>query len=334
MDNVKLVDIIKDAVSDYSQRPEEQTDSDWLRDYLGRKLPDRSVDTIHSISGEIIQTLDLMEEKKAAMENAIEEGKTAENWLAADVMSQPEDNGFNVRKAAEFFNGISKANADIIDEYEYQEMEAEDFEEPPNDYRSRDTLRGVAAEAGKAGLREFTSEVFLRASEVGIENTLADSDFMADVISKGAQTGLKTAVSAGLAIAEETGIIPPTTFGILAATAHKAVESASVIRDLVKGNIGLTDALVNIKNTAVSTFSGLWAEHKEKAKEEIISMAGVVFGPVCAATMGAVNGLMTAKEEEPILVSMIKGAAKATVNLLTMEIHIPFFSKVKEFLFG
>lgn len=48
----KLTEILRDAVSDYSAHAGEKSPVEWLQGYLGEKLPDKSLDKIHSISSE------------------------------------------------------------------------------------------------------------------------------------------------------------------------------------------------------------------------------------------------------------------------------------------
>ena len=100
---MQLSVILKDAICDFTANASNQRLSDWLQDYLGRKLSGKSVDTIHAISGEILETLDLMEEKKAAMNAAKAAGQSAEQWLVTDIMQEEGSNGEKARKAAKIF---------------------------------------------------------------------------------------------------------------------------------------------------------------------------------------------------------------------------------------
>lgn len=71
----------------------------------------------------------------------------------------------------------------------------------------------------------------------------------------------KVAVSAGLTtVAEESGVLPPSTFAGTTTTAHKTVESLATFGDVVRGRKTLTEAIVEVKNTAVSTFSAMYVE--------------------------------------------------------------------------
>jgi len=43
--NSKLTEILRDAVSDYTSNSKEKTPAEWLQGYLGKKLPEKSIDT-------------------------------------------------------------------------------------------------------------------------------------------------------------------------------------------------------------------------------------------------------------------------------------------------
>lgn len=331
---LNLTSILHDALADYTDHADSCTPSEWLQGYLGEKLPSQSVDVIHAISSGIIETIDLMEEKKAALDTAVENGKSAENWIANDITQESGNNGEKARMVAAFFNGIVKAEKSLDETIEAEEIDiAEDASEWQdsnwNDYKLKDSLKSMAVEAGKAGLKEVASDVFIKASEEGVAAALTDGEFMTDVLVGGASSGLKVAVSAGLAIAQSSGFIPTTTIQVIAVTAHKTVESMKSFAEVIKGKATVTEALVNIKNTAISTFAGMWKMHKNQLLEEATDMVGTVFGAPGAIIAGAASGLIVDSKEESRLKTVLKEAGKAALRFLTKEIHIPLFSKNK-----
>ena len=330
----KLTSILGEAIDDYNSHAGSCTSAEWLQGYLGEKLPSQSVDAIHAISSGIIETIDLMEEKKAALDAAVENGKSAENWLANDIMQENGNNGEKARMAAEFFNGIVKAEKSLDETIEAEsvviEEDSSEWQDSNwNDYKLKDTLKGMAVEAGKAGLKEVASDVFVKSSEEGIAAALTDGEFMADTLVGGATTGVKVALSAGLAIAQSTGIIPATTTQVIAVTAHKTVESMKVFAEVIKGKATVTEALVKVKNTAISTFSGMWKMHKNQMLEEAADMVGMVFGAPGAIVAGAATGMIVESKDQNRLVTVLKEAGRAALRFLTKEIHIPLFSKNK-----
>ena len=339
-----VTEIIFDALADYCAKAGTQTPAEWLQGYLGAKLPSQSVETIRKISGEILETLDIMEKKKAAMEEAAKAGKSAETWFAADVMAEAGSSAEKARRAAAFFNGLTKAEksldgsaeAEVID---ISEEAAEWRDENWNDFKLKDTLKGLAVEAGRTGLKEIASDVLLKASQEGM-TALADSGFIKNTIAKASASGLKTAVSsglkaavsAGLTIAESSGLLPAASVKVLAATAFKTVESMTAFADVIRGQATVTEALVKVKNTAVATVSGMWAQHKNQLLTEIVDVSGKVFGPQGALIAGAVSGLLKDTNGESRLVSVLKEAGKAVMRLFTKKISNPF-AKNKVFQF-
>ena len=123
---INLVSILRDAISDYASHADELEPAEWLQGYLGEKLPDKSKETIHSISSELISTLDLMEEKKAAMKAAMESGESAENWFTKEAMKDDVCGAAEkARKAAEFFNGIKSAEKSYDSEKEVEVIDVD-----------------------------------------------------------------------------------------------------------------------------------------------------------------------------------------------------------------
>ena len=333
----RLTEILRDAISDYASFAEEKSPAEWLQGYLGEKLPDKSVDAIHAISSEILGTLDLMEQKKAALNEAIEIGESAESWFAKEAMKESSGNGETARAAAEFLNGITTAKNSYGNaiEGEIIDIDGEVWTDDEwNDYRLKDSLREVAVEAGKAGMREVASEAFLKASEEGIAAVFEDSDFVQRSLEKGAVTGLKVAVSAGLAVAEDSGVIPPSTFEVIATTAHRTVESLAVFGEVIRGRKTMTEAIIEVKNTAVSTFSAMWDRHGSGVLHDIKDSVIGVFGLKGAVVSGLVTGLVTPATEGSKLLHVVKETGKAVWGFLTKERHIPILSKLKKKLFS
>ncbi len=333
---IDLISFLRDAISDYASHADEQEPAEWLQGYLGEKLPDKSKETIHSISSELISTLDLMEEKKAAMKAAMESGESAENWFTKEAMKDDVCGAAEkARKAAEFFNGIKSAEKSYDSEKEVEVIDVDGevwTDEKWNDYRLKSTFKDVAVEAGRAGLREVASEAFLKASEEGIASVFEDSEFVQRSIEKGALAGIKTAVSAGLTIAEETGVIPPTSLEIIAATAHKTVETFVVFGEVIRGQRTMTEAIVEVKNIAVSTFSALWHKHGSKALHEIKEKVTDLFGIKGAVVSGVVTGLVTEPKNESKLVHVIKETGKAVGDFITR--HVPVLNTLKKAVFS
>lgn len=332
---LKFTEILRNAISDYASHADEQEPAEWLQGYLGEKFPDKSKETIHSISSELISTLDLMEEKKAAMKAAMEAGETAENWFTKEAMKDSGGAAEKARKAAEFFNGIKSAEQSYNCDKEVEVIDVDGevwTDEKWNDYRLKSTFKDVAVEAGRAGLREIASEAFLKASEEGISSVFEDSEFVQRSLEKGALAGVKTAVSAGLTIAEEAGVIPRTSLEIIASTAHKTVETFAVFGEVMRGQKTMTEAIIEVKDIAVSTFSALWHKHGSKAVHEIKEIITDMFGIKGAVISGVVTGIVTEPNNESKLIHVIKETGKAVGDFVTR--HVPVLKTLKKAVFS
>lgn len=79
------------------------SESDWLKGYLSDKMPDKTPEEIETISDSIITTIDVRAKKKNAMEKALENGQSVEEWFAKDMMSNGLSSGETAKRAAECY---------------------------------------------------------------------------------------------------------------------------------------------------------------------------------------------------------------------------------------
>ncbi len=242
-----ITNVIYEAITDFCAHAGTQSPEEWLQGYLGAKLPPQYVDTIHSISGGIINTLDILEEAKTAMEEAAETGKSAENWFASNVMAEYGGYGEKARKAAAFLNGITRAENSLDSSVKAEKIDISEEstkwqDNNWNEFNLQDTLKGLALEAGKTGLKEVASDFYLKAAQEGISATLADSDFIKNTITSGSVSGLKVAIAAGLKVAESRGLLPPTSIEVLTTIAFRTAESMVAFADVAKGKATMIEA--------------------------------------------------------------------------------------------
>lgn len=347
MANIELNALLCEAIGDFQQNPS-VLPANWLHGYLAKQITQKTAEQISVYSDEIIDTVDLMEKKQAEMNAAMERGISAENWMVREIMQDAPSTGAVARGSAMMVNELNSAQntgADVID------IDAGDWsDETWNEYKLKDTMKGVAREAGAAGLREIASDVFQKAAADGIDS-LADTGFLAETAINGAQTGLKYAVSAGLAIAEDRGVISELGSTAIGAIAHRTIESTSALADVARGKRTMSEALEHIKNTAVATITGIVQRNKERITNAVGTVAskvgtvigggfvGKVFGTVGAGIAGAVTGLLSPKKEGSKVKTVLHEAKNAVVSFLTQD--LPSFSTIKEkaknalkFLFG
>lgn len=333
-DNIRLSAIIRESISDYAANAEVKAPSDWLKDYLVRQLANKSDEMLQNVSNEVIGTINSLEKINTSMKEAMEQGKSAESWMVSELVNDSGNNGTKAKTLAKCINSFALANADlnklepqnIIDTNSNENIWLDDNW---NEYSLKDAAKQVAIECGNIGIEELGSEDFKGSIDIGIENTTDDLSVV-DVLLNGMQSGLKVAVSAGLIVAEEKGIIPPTAVKAIATIAHRTIESLSIIKKVVRGQVSVTDALIHIKDTAVSTFCGIWKQCKNSIKDEIVDSVKNVFGNLGTVVSGIVTGLTTPKTEGSKLKNVIVNVGKAAIGFLKKEINIPLFDKIKK----
>ncbi len=324
VDNKKLAEILGEALGSYKKRVLGQTASEWLKDYLKEKMPSKSEEEIGTFVGEIMGTLELLDEKKVLMEAALAEGQSAENWMTHEIAKLPESNGEKAKTAAEFLNSINEAQSSRGEtETTYRiDIAAENWDSKNwNDYKLKDTVKGVVIEAGNAGVREVASEDFRNAAQEGCDSDF-NTDSPLDSQEKEEGRGAKAAVSAGLFVASVIGFISPAKAKTIATVAHKAIECYFPIRDAVRGEITTTQAMAKVKNITISTFCGLW--DTEGTKDDAIYDAEIVFDRVGAAVTGIINGLLTPKKDKPRLVTVLQDVKRNAFNFVTKKVRLPF----------
>lgn len=79
----------------------------WLTTELKENLPEQSELEIKEISNEIIETIKINEEKKKALEKAIENGRSKESWFAANLKKSTSN--MTTAQTAEYLHGLDEA---------------------------------------------------------------------------------------------------------------------------------------------------------------------------------------------------------------------------------
>ena len=333
-DNVKLSEILKESISDYAANAELKSPSEWINDYLMRKLTNKSEEVIHSISQEVTDTIDSLKNINDSMKKSIEQGVSSENWLVNELANGNDDIGSIAKTMAESLNGLTYANADIhnldkVDIIDINSNESEWSGDNWNEYTLKDEARQLALACGNISFDEIGCKDYVDNVDFGMNDNIESSTVFDMLIDK-MQVGLKVAVSAGLIIAEEQGIIPPMAVKAVTAIAHKTIESLSVIKKVIKGEVSVTDALIHIKDTAVSTFCGVWKQCKNNIKNEIVDTVKNVFGKAGTIVSGIVTGLVTPAKEGAKLKNVITNVGRAAIGFVKEKIHTVFTNRIKE----
>ncbi len=292
-----IAELLFDAFNDFSAKSEKQTPAEWLQGYLGAKLPSKTDDAIRNISGDILDTLDVMEKKKAAMEDAIEAGETVKDWFASNIMAESGVNGAKARLAAAFINGMACAAKSLDENVEIDAINISDNPEHWQDDKWEDDklkggLHDLAYKAGIHGTHTFISDVFMKASQESTAAALIDKGIKTYDVANGSASGLKTAIAAGLTIATANDLIPATSVKVLAATAFMIVESLPALANFMNDDTALNDSYhVKVKNITIATIAGMWIKQKDQPLNEAVDATAKLFGVQGTIIASAASGL-------------------------------------------
>ena len=323
--NDKLTEIIQDAVNDYISKSKDLNSDVWLEGYLSARLPDKTADEIKQITSTIVATINSHETANAEMSKAISEGISAEDWFAKSIEESAGSNSEKGKTALKLYSTITAAEnslpvnenqSEIID---IDSIPTEEFEEDKwNHYRLKDALKKTACEAGRSALVEISDNLYSDMVERGVGEVLSDKETIIDTLVSGADTGLKKAAAGALTVASENGIIPESSVESLSTIAHRAIESLKTFGEVFKGNMTLTEAVIEIKNTAVATVKSLFSLDSDNCESLVGESFGAKAVKIGAKVIGFVGKRVfgfdvagAVKKVAVVAKPIVKGAVKA-----------------------
>lgn len=325
----QLNNILSEAVDSYLSRGDLSNEG-WLQGYLQAKLPDKSEEEITLISSTIIETIHVQEEKQAEMEQAVENGQTAEQWFVEQTMAESESAGETAKCAAE-------CSAVFDDSLQVDEIPAEEWEDEKwSSFRLKDALKNLAVQAGQSALKAFGSSLLDKVRNKENEQQSLNSKIK-DAVILGADTGLKTAVAGALEVAQESGIIQNGTLSAFATIGHRVVEGLSVVAKVAKKEISPLEAAKNLKDKAIAAAKGVWQKTKKIVVRE--SMNAVFGFPAGQMVYDTATAVIAAKSnlaaEKQMSSAFEKVASVEKTNVQPVKnVFSAIGNKLKNFLFS
>lgn len=284
--------ILQDAITDYSENKETMPVKDWLHGYLNRELTERSAEEIQSICGEIIGTVNRHNEKIKLMNEALANGKSAENWFVNDVMSSGGSPGVIAKEtiACDAALNVIIGNAEQLDIENIPESEWAD--EKWNTYRLKEVILETVSDAAEAAMKnisdDLTSEIYQHVSQ-----SVAANKELKDPLLDPADSGLKAAAAGAVRAAADKSIIAElpkeTETDVITEVASLAVENANVLAQIGNGKLSSSEGLAKIKNNYIATIAGMFGEERGAA---IGALIGAMFGPVGTAVGGFIGKVL------------------------------------------
>lgn len=89
----KLTSFLQEALQSYSDNSAGKTPAEWLKDYLGENLTSKTQEKIADYSGEVIESVDFMEQKQAEMNAAAEAGMAGLREIRSEMFAKAANEG-------------------------------------------------------------------------------------------------------------------------------------------------------------------------------------------------------------------------------------------------
>ncbi|MBO4679707.1 MAG: hypothetical protein J5626_08555 [Lachnospiraceae bacterium] len=211
-------------------------------------------------------------------------------------------------------DGISSDPLSKVDAKKMQ-GEAQDgsfLETDWSDFSNKDIAFGIAGEVGKATLMGAAVGVGMNLlNDVAKGEPIDGEEIVETALTTGTDFGVKAAVTGGLKVASEKGIltcIPKgTPAGTLASIAFVGVEDAKVLSKVAKGELTPREGVDKLEQTTASCVAGIAAATKGGS---IGASIGSVFGPVGTAVGGFIGSTVGYIAGSKVGETVVKGAQK------------------------
>ena len=104
----RFAPVLEKFLSAYDQKPDEVAFEDWLSTQLLDQLTELSVPEAHSLAKELSEGVDSFQANLRSLNSAIEEGKTKEAWLAAQLLNASHEAGIDAQVLGNHLNQIER----------------------------------------------------------------------------------------------------------------------------------------------------------------------------------------------------------------------------------
>ncbi|MDY2797570.1 MAG: hypothetical protein SOV16_00015 [Anaerobiospirillum succiniciproducens] len=111
---IAIKEMQKEFVQSYINKPESVETKDWLKAQMASKLPDTPPEQINAYADEITSTLETIEQKKAKLEAANNNGRPVESWFYNELRSA--NSNLSAQEAGKYLQGLDDAIKQANDE--------------------------------------------------------------------------------------------------------------------------------------------------------------------------------------------------------------------------
>lgn len=264
-------------VTEYGQKPTEQSDAEWLAERLRRELPSMDEAACAVLGQEAVEAIAEYDENLASLNAARAQGKTAQEWFAQRVQHSGLPSDELNRQLGEAYTALNQVNGLMLQDGPVAETaEAAGW----SSCDPRMLAKGVGEQAILAGLQSAAITTGYSLAEAIMEEQPIDAGKMvAAALESGVDAGIKTAAAGALKVAAEHDLVPQLPPGspiqLAANVACAAVENVKTLTKAADGIITAGEAAEEMgRNAAVLYFDAAFG----RAGQAIGKAVGILVG--------------------------------------------------------
>lgn len=253
----ELARLLGQFVTEYGQKPLEQSDAEWLAERLHTELPSLDEAACAVLGREAVEAIAEYDENLASLNAARAQGKTTQEWFAQHVQQSGLPSDVLNQQLGEAYTSLNQVNGQMLQDGPVAEAaEAVDW----SSCDPRMLAKGVGEQAMLAGLQSAAITTgYSLAEDIMREQPIDVGKTVAAALETGVDTGIKTAAAGALTVAAEHNLVPQLPPGspiqLAANVACVAVENVKTLTRAADGVITQGEAAEEMgRNAAVLYF--------------------------------------------------------------------------------
>ncbi len=243
-----LQSILADFVEGYTEKPEKQTDEEWLQGRLLAQLPELSADLAASQSREAVEAIHVYDKNLESLLKARKQNKTSIQWFVEHVRksSAGKENTEMAARLTVLYSSLEETTAPS-DEVVSQAPQVSPAQETQKwtDSELHQLAKMTGRQVMQAGARSAVQFAEYD-SENTTKRTVKTEEAVSQALTTGKDAGLKTAVTGALTVAAKKQVIQVTqgevSVAVYANLACMSVENVKTAVQVAEHKITETEA--------------------------------------------------------------------------------------------
>lgn len=348
-EDLKKIDIIIDVINSYYDRPEDQSDAEWLKEELKKRAEDfiNEDERLEDVR-QILDTIEIMRNTYNDFREHIDKGYSVESWIASQIEKGAEALGLDASQHAQSIDeAMQKASEELmkviapssVDDLTIKGPQRLPYPFDWNEFTRIDIAKQLKETLlNNAGINVgINVETFNVLAEHAM-NTLQSKnnpsfakdfeDFCKSSLKKAVKKKLCTTVGGGLTIFARTSsnpVLRALPGGVMACLAFDTLDKARILYQSSDGTLSPVEAVDAVANTACCTAGSIFGG---SIGASVGGTLGTILGPIGTALGSAAGSAIGTLAGSKICQKIYEGVKKvgSTIGSVVKE----GFSVVKE----